>query len=123
MKITHKKNALHVFKPEGLNTFYYLFKEYEVHYNEQRPKTTQVWHHHEHIHESIFIIEGQLTAEWKIGKNLKKQIVKSGDIIETENTPHTFINHTSKIVKFLVIKQLLLGKDKRKLLKNDKVLD
>jgi len=123
MKIIHKIDALHVLKPEGLKTWYYLFNEYELHYNEQNPKTEQVWHHHEKNFETIFIVEGKLTAKWSEGKKIKKQIVKKGDLIETQKSSHTFINQTNKVVKFIVIKQVLSGKNKRNFLKKDKVLD
>ncbi|MDD4849042.1 MAG: cupin domain-containing protein, partial [Bacteroidales bacterium] len=103
MKIITREESISVAKPEGTNVRYYLRNEYEVHYNEQVAGSTQTWHHHEKILETIYIIDGELTAEWKVENNMEKQIVKTGDLIETENTPHTFTNHTDKMVKFLVI--------------------
>lgn len=123
MKIIHKTDALHADKPEGTKVDYYLRKEYEVHYNEQVPKSTQTWHHHDHILETLFIIEGELTAMWREGGSEQSAIVSAGDLIETENTPHTFTNHTDRVVKFLVLKQVPSGKDKVEILKTDKVLD
>jgi uncharacterized cupin superfamily protein len=87
------------------------------------PVTTQTWHHHEKILESLYVIDGELTAEWKTNDKIEKQIIKAGDLVETENTPHTFTNHTDKVAKFLVIKQVLAGIDKREILKVDKVID
>ena len=123
MKIIKKKDSLFVSKPEGTNVCYYLRDEYEVHYNEQVAFSSQTLHHHKKILETLYIIEGELTAKWKIGNKTEKQIVKSGDLIETENTPHTFINHTDKVVKFIVIKQVPTGINKRDILKTDKVID
>ena len=71
----------------------------------------------------MFIIEGKLTAKWRENNEEKTQIVSAGDLIETENTSHTFINHTDKVVKFLVFKQVLSGQNKIELLKTDKVVD
>ncbi len=122
MKITQKANVLHVEKPEGTIVDYYLFPEYEIHYNEQVPGATQTWHHHEKIWETLFIIDGELTAQWKENGEIKTQIVEAGDVIETERTPHTFINHTDKTVKFLVIKQMLKGEDYKEILKTDKII-
>ena len=102
---------------------YYLRDEYEIHHNEQASKTTQTWHHHEKIFESLFMLEGELTAEWKAGNEIKKQIVEAGDLIETENTSHTFTNHTEKTAKFLVIKQILTGENKKEIFQKDKVND
>ena len=123
MNIIHKDDALHINKQEGTKIDYYLRDEYEMHYNEQVPGSTQTWHHHEQILETLFIIEGELTAKWKEDGKVIDQIVRAGDLIETENTPHTFTNHTDKIVKFLVIKQVLSGKSKKELLKTDKIID
>ncbi len=122
MKIIHAKDAVQVSKSEGTNVTYFLLPEYEVHYNEQIPNSTQTWHHHEKIWETLYIIEGELTAKWKENGQERSEIVKAGDLIESERTTHTFTNHTDKVVKFLVIKQVLSGEDKRKLLKTDKVL-
>jgi uncharacterized cupin superfamily protein len=123
MKIYHKKDVPNVSKPEGTNVAYYLFNEYEVHYNEQVPNSTQTWHHHEKIWETLYIIEGELTAKWKEAGVEKTEIIKAGDLIETERTPHTFLNDSGKLVKFLVIKQLLKGENYREILKTDKVID
>ena len=123
MKITKKQDAVFVSNPEGTNVTYFLFPEYEVHINEQVPHSTQTWHHHEKIWETLYIIEGELIAQWKENGEAKKQIVKAGDLIETEHTPHTFSNDSDKVVKFIVIKQILNGEDKKEILKIDKVLD
>lgn len=123
MKITQKQSVPHVEKPEGTIVDYYLFPEYEIHYNEQVAGSTQTWHHHEKIWETLYIIEGELTVQWKENGKVKTQIVTSGDLIETEHTPHTCTNHTDNKVKFLVIKQVLSGIDKRNLLKTDKIID
>ncbi|RJQ37709.1 cupin domain-containing protein [Candidatus Microgenomates bacterium] len=123
MKITRKQDALSIIKSEGIKVLYYLFPEYEIHYNEQEPNSTQTWHHHEKIWESLYIIEGELTAKWQENGEIKTQIVKAGDLIETENSPHTFINNSNNIIKFLVLKQVLSGENKKELLKTDKVID
>ncbi len=123
MKIATKNDAVFVAKPEGTNVTYFLFPEYEVHINEQIPHSTQTWHHHEKIWETLYIIEGELTAQWKENGEIKKHVVKAGDLIETEHTPHTFSNDSDKVVKFIVIKQVLTGENKKEILKTDKVLD
>ena len=121
MKIIKKNKSINIFKPEGVNIRYYLRDEYELHYNEQKPGTTQTWHSHKKILETLYIIEGELVAKWKEKDKLKKQLVKAGDLIETEKSFHTFINCTDKTVKFITIKQMLAGKNKRKIFKSDKI--
>jgi uncharacterized cupin superfamily protein len=123
MKITKAEDTLHVKKPEGTDVHYYLFKDYEVHYNDQAPHTTQTWHHHEKIWETLYIIEGELSAKWRENDEEKSQTVKAGDLIETERTPHTFSNDSDKVVRFLVIKHLPSTEDHSETLKTDKVLD
>lgn len=122
MKIITSEQTKNVKKPEGTDTTYYLRDEYEIHYNKQAPKTTQTWHRHKKILETVFIIQGEMTAEWKEGKKVKKQIVCEGDLIETEKSFHTFINNTKNPVKYMVFKQILSGKNKRDIFKNDKIL-
>lgn len=123
MRIIHKHEVPHADKPEGTRVDYYLREEYEIHYNEQVAGSTQTWHRHERICETLFILEGELTAKWKESGVIKSEIVRKGDLIETENTSHTFMNHTDKVVKFLVIKQVLSGENKKQILKNDKIVD
>jgi uncharacterized cupin superfamily protein len=123
MKITQAKDVPNISKPEGTNVHYYLFRDYEVHYNEQAPHTTQTWHHHETIWETLYIIDGELTAQWREGSEEQSQVVKAGDLIETERTPHTFSNDSDNIVRFLVIKRVPSDQDHRETLKTDKVLD
>jgi len=124
MKVISKKAAIHVDKEEGTLVDYYIFPEYEIHYNEVKPGVTQLWHHHLKIWETIFMIEGELEAHWRdeLG-NKQSIIVKKGDVIEVENSPHTFINSSKEIVKFLVHRFVPTGEDKREIIKRDKVLD
>jgi len=123
VKIKHRKDVMYVEKPEGVNVAYYLFPEYEVHVDEQLPHTTQTWHHHEKIWETLYIVEGELTAQWKENGEVKKEKVQTGDLIESEHAPHTYSNDSDKNVKYIVIKQVLTNDDKSQLLKTDKVLD
>ena len=123
MRITQPKDVAHVAKPEGTDVHYYLFHDHEVHYNEQAPHTTQTWHHHEKIWETLYIIDGELTAYWRDGDNEKSQKVVAGDLIETERTPHTFSNDSDEVVRFLVIKRIPSDEDHTETLKTDKVLD
>lgn len=123
MKITHKKDVVYIEKPEGVNVTYYLFPEYEVHVDEQLPHTTQTWHHHEKIWETLYIVEGELTVQWKENGEIKKEKVQTGDLIESEQAQHTYSNDSDKVVKYIVIKQVLTNSDKSQLLKTDKVLD
>jgi uncharacterized cupin superfamily protein len=123
MKITKASEVDFVEKPEGTSVHYYTFKDYEIHYNDQAPHTTQTWHHHEKIWETLYIIDGQLTVKWREGADEKERIVGAGDVIETERTPHTFENTSDAVVRFIVIKRMPSGEDFRDILSTDKIID
>jgi uncharacterized cupin superfamily protein len=123
MKITNAQDVPHVQKPEGTDVYYYLFNDYEIHYNDQAPHTTQTWHHHDQIWETLYIIDGELNAQWREGDEEKSQMVKAGDLVETERTPHTFSNDSDNTVRFLVVKRIPSSEDYSEVFKTDKVLD
>jgi len=123
MKFLSKKDSIYFKKPEGTAVNYYLFPEYEIHYNEQPPETTQPWHHHDTINESILMLEGEMWAHWLENGKKKKRKVKKGDLVEVENTPHTFINSSKKKIKFVVFRFVPTGKNTSQVIKKDKVLD
>jgi len=122
MKIIKKEESVFVAKPEGVNINYYLRDEYELIYSEQGPDTTQTWHYHNKIFETIYILEGELILEWKEGEEFFSEIVKTGDFIEVEKNLHTFKNKSNKIAKCLAIKQVLSSKNNRSLFKEDKIV-
>ncbi len=123
MNIVSQQQALNITKPSGIKVLYYLFNEYELHYNEQPANTKQDWHHHEKISETIYIIDNELTLKWKENDKIKSIIVRQGDLIETQKNPHCFSNNTNRITKFIVFKQVFSGQNKKEILKNDKILD
>ncbi len=124
MKIHLKKDAVNVVKPEGVEVTYHLFDEYEMISNVQPPHSTQVWHHHDYILETIIMTEGEMTVEWvnENGEN-KSQIIREGDLIESGNVPHNISNNTDKPAKFITLKQVLSGKNHRETFKTDKILE
>lgn len=123
MNIIKKDNAIVREKAEGTTVSYYLFPEYEVAHGVLPPGTLQTWHHHEELWETVYITEGEMTALWKDGDTVREQVVRPGDLIETERTPHTFKNHTKEDAKFVVFKFMPTGEDSSERRKNDKVID
>lgn len=124
MKILNKSEAIHVDKEEGTSVDYYIFPEYEIHFNEVRPGVVQLWHHHPNIWETLYILEGELEAHWEDSRGVKQmQTIKKGDVIEVEDTPHTFANSSQEISRFIVFRFVPTGEDKREVIKSDKVLD
>lgn len=123
MKIIKSSSSIFVDKGDGTSVNYYLFPEYEVHYNEIRPHATQQWHHHQQIEENLYIISGTLTAHWRDGEKEQSEEVGAGDMIRVEDTPHTFSNESEEVVRFIVFRFVPDGEDKSQVIKADKVLD
>lgn len=110
-------------RPDGTNVNYFLFDEYELHANELRSGTSQSWHHHEEIWETLYVIDGELTVKWIENNKEKSQILAPGDVIEFGASSHAIANESNSSVSFFVIKQVLHGENHRKLFKKDKVSD
>jgi uncharacterized cupin superfamily protein len=123
MKIVAREKAKYFDNPEGRKAWIYGFPEYEFQYDEQQPGAVLKWHHHEKIWEIIYIIEGELVAHWKESGEEKEQIVRAGDLIEPGFISHTFENQTDKVVKFVAVKFVLSGEDKKAMIERDKVYD
>lgn len=124
MEIFRGEKAIHVEKPEGTRINYYLFPEYEIHYNEVPPGTVQAWHHHERIEETLLMLDGELEVRWR-NDRLEEQttLLKKGDLVRTGSTPHTFANLSENLVKFVVFKLMLSGTNHHELFKSDRVTD
>ncbi|MDI6778398.1 MAG: cupin domain-containing protein [Patescibacteria group bacterium] len=123
MKIISQEKAKFFDSPEGRKAWIYSFPEYEFQYDEQQPHTMLKWHHHEKIWETIYIIEGELVARWKEDGKIREQIVRAGDLIEPGFGSHTFENRSDKIVKFIAVKFVPTGEDKKDMIEKDKIYD
>jgi uncharacterized cupin superfamily protein len=71
----------------------------------------------------IYIIEGELIARWKENGETRKQVVEAGDVIEPGFVSHSLENKSDKVAKFVAVKIVLLGEDKRKIIEKDKYYD
>ncbi len=123
MKIVSRENSKNIKSAEGREAWIYSFPEYEFQYDEQQPRTILKWHHHEKIWETIYIIEGELVARWRENGRIKERVVKAGDLVEPGYETHTFENRSDEIVKFIAMKILLSGEDKKEIIEKDKVYD
>ena len=123
MKIFPQNNAKFFDSPEGRKAWIFGFPEYEFQYDEQQPHSIWKWHRHVQIWETIYIIEGELIARWKKDGTEKEQIVKAGDLIEPGFGSHTFENRSESVAKFIAVKFVLSGEDKKEIIKKDKVYD
>lgn len=122
MKITKQKDSIFRHRKDGSKIHYYIFPEYEVHYGELEPNVTQPWHHHAIINETLYITEGKINLHY-LEKGVEKEITtEPGDVIQVENTPHTFSNPFDKVCKMVAFRFVPINKNNQKIIKNDKVL-
>jgi uncharacterized RmlC-like cupin family protein len=83
----------------------------------------QQWHHHEDIEETLLIVSGELEARWREHDKTHAERVTGGDIVRVGRSVHTFANTGHSVSTFVVFRLVLDGKDKRDLIKNDKIVD
>jgi quercetin dioxygenase-like cupin family protein len=123
MKIIEKAEAASRISPEGNVIHYYMFADYEVIHTEQPPHTEQVWHHHDTIWETLYVVEGELVVQWRDNSEEKTQLLRAGDLVETERSSHTFKNESDNTVRLMAFKHIQSEINHRELFKTDKILD
>jgi uncharacterized cupin superfamily protein len=123
MQIIKRGDGISATKPDGTGIVYYLFDEYEIHYNEIPAQTVQPWHHHNTIEEVIYVVDGELEVRWTIGGEMKTAVVRGGDIVRAGDTSHTIVNASPAVTRFLVFRLILEGRNKRDIFKADKHYD
>ena len=123
MKVVRQEAAVAVDKEDGTHVRYYAFPEYEIHYNEVLPQTTQQWHHHELIEEVIYVVLGSISVYWEDQGETQYAELKEGDLVRVERTPHTFTNFSRRTARFMVFRMVPDGSDKHEIIKADKVED
>lgn len=123
MKITPRSQAITKTRDDKTKISYYIFDEYEVHHGELPPGVVQPWHHHSQISETLYITEGSLLFHFLDNQGKKQtQKVTVGDMIEVEDTPHTFSNPFDETCTMIAFRFVPDGTNKHNLIKNDKVL-
>ncbi len=122
MKITHQNQAINTKRSDKTEVDYYIFHEYEVHYGRLPPGIVQPWHHHAIINETLFVIQGKVKLHcWE--NNKKTEIViKPGDVVQIEDTVHTFSNPFNQVCKMIAFRFVPQGIDQREVIKKDKIL-
>ncbi len=123
VEIVRRTQAIDVDKGEGTKVSYYIFAEYELHFNEIAPGTVQQWHHHEAIEETVLVLKGELEVRWRNRGTTKCETIGSGDVVRVGRSVHTFANVADEDATFVVFRLVLSGEDKHEKIKNDKVVD
>lgn len=123
MQIVRRDQGISYHKPDGTDVVYYLFTEYELHYNEMPPQTVQEWHHHNMIEEAIYVIAGVIELHWIENNIQRSEILKAGDMARVENHSHTLKTPSNSSASFVAIRLVLTGNDNSAVFKNDKTMD
>lgn len=121
IEILSKKDAISVVKENKTQVDYFIFDEYEIHHCTIPPFSSQEWHKHNVIEEVIDVTKGSICVKWKENNEIHSQSVKEGCILRVKKLLHTIENCTDKSSDFIVFRMVPTGKDKRQIIKNDKV--
>lgn len=118
---TLSDDALYVERDDKTKVYYYLFDEYEVHFDCLPVNAFQDWHFHTKIEEVICVTSGKLVCKYyKNNKKLELEVSK-GELIQVKNAIHTLTNPFDEDCEFVVFRLVLNGKRKRDLIRHDKV--
>lgn len=117
---TNSPNVIHLDKQNGTDVTYYLFNDFEIHYNEIAPKSIQDWHFHNEVDEIIYIINGELELQWIQGTTIKQINLCPKDLVKINKSKHRIINNSNKISKFIVFRKMVDLNDYREIFKTDK---
>lgn len=120
MEYYYLDDAIYVDKKDGTKVHYFIFDEFEIHYNSIVPHTSQQWHFHSKIEEVIMVTKGSLTCYWVEDDIRKKKVLKEKEIIRVQQSVHTFANQSDQEVEFTVFRFVPNGINKHELIKNDK---
>lgn len=114
--------GIHVIKENKTAVDYFLFDEYEVHFNTIPAHALQEWHFHQLIEEVILVVEGELTCLWLENQQKCCQVIHEKECVRVKQSIHTFANKSDKDCKFVVLRLVLDGKSKKEIIKNDKTV-
>ncbi|MBW4844776.1 MAG: cupin domain-containing protein [Lachnospiraceae bacterium] len=122
LEIYRLENSLYNQKENLTKVNYFIFDEYEIHFNIIPSKTSQEWHMHREIEEALFVISGEILVRWKDNNIIREKLVSKNSVIRVKNSIHTVENRTNEEATFLVYRMVPDGTNKRDIIKNDKVI-
>lgn len=122
IEILTKKDAISVDKSNGTSVDYYIFNEFEIHHCKIPSHSIQEWHRHKLIEEVIVVTQGDICVKWKENGIIKTAVLSKGFILRVKHSIHTIENNSDSDAEFTVFRMVPTGEDKRKIIKNDKVL-
>lgn len=115
-------DAISVTKENKTNVDYFIFDEFEIHLNKIPPNTKQEWHKHEIIEEILVVTTGELVVKWKENNEIISRRLVKDNIARVKKSIHTIENNTNEWAEFTVFRMVPSSKDKRDIIKKDKVI-
>ncbi len=122
LEIHNLENSLYNQKENLTKVNYFIFDEYEIHFNTIPSKTSQEWHMHREIEEALFVISGEILVRWKDNNIIREKLVYKNSVIRVKKSIHTIENQSNEEATFLVFRMVPDGTNKRDIIKNDKVM-
>lgn len=121
LDICRLEDAISVVKENGTEVSYFIFDEYEIHFNRIPPHSVQEWHFHEKIEEIILVISGKMKCSWMEKDKMKSEMIEKKEIVRVKHSVHTFSNESEDDCEFIVFRMVPDGVSKREIIKRDKV--
>lgn len=122
LDILTKLDGISVTKENKTNVDYFIFDEFEIHLNRIPPNTNQEWHKHEIIEELLVITKGEVIVRWKENDEIVSKNLVENNIVRVKKSIHTIENSTNEWAEFTVFRMVPSGKDKREIIKKDKII-
>lgn len=120
LEIIEKTDAISVEKDNGTLVDYFLFEEFELHYNTIPTNCVQDWHSHHAIEEIIVVEQGELVVEWIEKDKIFTKRVKEKEIIRMKSSIHRLSNRSNTAVKCTIFRFVPQHQDYSQKIKTDK---
>ena len=120
LEIIEKTDAISVEKDNGTLVDYFLFEEFELHYNTIPINCVQDWHSHHAIEEIIVVEQGEIVVEWIENGKIFTKIVKEKEIIRMKNSIHRLSNRSNTAVECTIFRFVPQHQDYSQKIKKDK---
>lgn len=122
LEILTLDNAISVDKDNKTHVDYFIFDEFEIHFNMIPPNSVQEWHYHQNIEETICVISGQMECSWLENHKINTKTIYPKQIVRVKQSTHTFSNQNNKACEFIVFRFVPDKKSKKEIIKNDKTI-
>ena len=122
VEVLKLSDAISVVKANQTAVDYFIFDEYEIHRCVIPAHSTQDWHIHTIIEETLIVLSGKISVCWIENGEEFSQDAEENSVIRVKRSMHNIENRTDHDAVFWVVRTVPAGIDQRETIKNDKVL-